>query len=496
MNAVGLFKRIEKVKLRYILIWIAAVISVRNFIEPLSTGYELSLKFFAHYSLSYVTILLSLVLLANAFTGGRAVDALKIFGAGVFVILFAPIFDLIHSGGAMIDYMGMSNTPDLLKSFLTFGGNFTGRGLTPGMRIEVAIILCFVIFYVRTMTGLWIRAVAAGLLGYIVLFAYGGLLYWLELGSKCLSLSLFNKQMIAINIYLLVFFVLLNLFFRSVDRNAFASFWRKLRYMRMFHYFGVFCLGLFLKPMHFRGDILTPLALLNAFLAIFYAGVFSMITNDVIDVRIDSVSNRDRPLVDGSISRKDYLTIAFVSLPLALVHGFFSRTRSLTQMSLVALFMAGYALYSLPPLRLKRIPLFSKVLIGVNSLAVMMLGYAFNNGRLDFFPRETVAFMLIPFSLAVNFIDLKDAAGDAAAGIKTLPVLLGDRYAKILISVFVMIAFVCFPFMFSAKAFLLPSILAGSAMAYFINRREYSERPVFLIYLASLYSVMIYMFVR
>ena len=58
------------------------------------------------------------------------------------IIILPPILDLILSGGKgyYMTYLFPGIHNDLLQRLVTFGGNFSGEGITPGMRIEGLII--------------------------------------------------------------------------------------------------------------------------------------------------------------------------------------------------------------------------------------------------------------------------------------------------------------------------------------------------------------------
>ncbi|HEC94350.1 MAG TPA: hypothetical protein ENI45_00100, partial [Thermoplasmatales archaeon] len=160
---------------------------------------------------------------------------------------------------------------------------------------------------------------------------------------------------------------------------------------------------------------------------------------------------------------------------------------------LILLYMGNYFLYSAPPLRFKRIPFFSKLFLSLNSLMLVILGYYFVTGFTSLFPVEVILFFVVGYTAAVNFIDLKDYEGDREAGIKTIPTILGLRKGKLVIGSF-------FPILYTVailylKNNLLIPVAAGAGILQFllINRRNYDERLVFVVYLLSLLFFIIYL---
>ncbi|MBL0016304.1 MAG: UbiA family prenyltransferase [Bacteroidetes bacterium] len=102
-------------------------------------------------------------------------------------------------------------------------------------------------------------------------------------------------------------------------------------------------------------------------------------------------------------------------------------------------------------------------------------------------------FILVPLSLAANFIDLKDIAGDKATGVATLPVLLGERNARLVIALATLATYVMggilldvvWPYPLNAGAALLH--------IYFLYRKPYNEKLIFPLLLASLSGLVIFL---
>lgn len=266
---------------------------------------------------------------------------------------------------------------------------------------------------------------------------------------------------------------------------------RDLRVPRILHYVALGGLGmaLFLRQSGQAGRIPDPDLLWRFLLfavALSYAAVFAIVTNNLEDVAADRVTNPDRPLVQGTVNPAVYLRAGVLSLLASLLVAVLADRRMLAGVLAIT---AGYFVYSCRPFRLKRVPILSKLLIGLNSLAVAVCGFALAGGDFREFPPSWALYLLVPLSLAANFVDLKDTEGDRRTGVATLPVLLGERVARHCIAVSTVVAY-------SAAGFLLAipwvhPLNAGVAALHLhgLYRKPYEERRVFAVYVSALFAL-------
>lgn len=229
--------------------------------------------------------------------------------------------------------------------------------------------------------------------------------------------------------------------------------------------------------------ILTPISIL-------FACLFSMVTNNLADVKIDAVSNPGRSSVTKTITVENYRKLQLPLLAASLVT---ASGINLFTLLAVSAFVSSYYLYSMPPLRLKRIPFFSKIFISVNSLILVVCGFHVINPSVERFPVMIVMFFLFVFTFGIQFIDIKDYEGDKQAGVKTLPVLLGLGLSKKLIGVFFAVNFILAGiFLFRNWIMAVIATAVGVAEFFLINRKTYHEKAVFIVYLLSLLTVAVY----
>ncbi len=276
-----------------------------------------------------------------------------------------------------------------------------------------------------------------------------------------------------------------------------------LRFPRILYFLTLGALGMAIR-IHETGQMAmvdwaeSGLEFLVLLITLSYAAVFAIVTNNLEDLEADRISNPDRPLVRGSVDRRSYLLAGVRSQALAL--GFALVFPMLWQSGLeLDLFWGivgisiGYYVYSCRPLRLKRVPVIAKLIIGMNGWMVTVCGYVMAGGEWATFPWIWSVFILVPLSLAANFIDLKDIAGDKATGVATLPVLLGERNARLVIALATLATYVMggilldvvWPYPLNAGAALLH--------IYFLYRKPYNEKLIFPLLLASLSGLVIFL---
>lgn len=257
-----------------------------------------------------------------------------------------------------------------------------------------------------------------------------------------------------------------------------------LRPERLLHYDAMVVLGAVLywrTAPEFLSWPTAP-ALIGLLAALVYAAVFAIVSNNIEDLAIDRISNVDRPLVRNAIEPATYRRLGMASLLIALTLAAIVGLPALLGVGAVSLV---YFLYSCAPFRLKRVPVFAKLMIGANSAILAVAGFAIAGGDWQVFPLPWALYLLFAVGMAANFIDLKDVEGDAAAGIKTLPVLLGAAHARRLIMAATVVAYAAAAWLLGSWL-LLPVNLAVLAWHLAeLRRTPFVEQRVFRVYLLS-----------
>lgn len=279
---------------------------------------------------------------------------------------------------------------------------------------------------------------------------------------------------------------------------------RDLRLPRILHFVALGGLGMALtaKETGQGVAVLTlewGLAMGWMVVALTYAAVFAIVTNNVEDVEADRISNPNRPLVQGTVDAVLYLRAGWFCLAWGILLAFGPMlsipctvtdcTAPLALPACIVLISAGYYLYSCKPFRLKRLPFVAKLIIGINSWVVALCGYGLTGSPVMKFPWEWTVFILVPLSLAANFIDLKDVEGDRATGVATLPILFGVRRARGLIAAATLATYIMATALL-ARAWVYPlTAIAALTHVYLLYRKPYDERWIFLVYVGALFGL-------
>jgi 4-hydroxybenzoate polyprenyltransferase len=456
---------------------------------------------FLHYGLFYVSVVIGIVLVLSAMGRTPIARTAKAVLPSFVVLFVAPIADLLASSGEGTDigYANPMSWRALLSQYVTFFEPYKGRDSSFGIRLELAIVVVAALLYLRNKKASLPRCLVGGVLVYTVIFLNGTLPFWMRRAYDLLGVRLagFDERAVIFLSVCLYFEMIVLAFVGS--RRYFLEFVKDLRWMRVAHYQLFFFLGAAFAA---AGGVAPPdaarfLAVVFVPLGLMPAVLFAIVTNNLADVAIDETSNPRRPLFAAGIDRRTYartgwlfLMLAFYYACLAGVSGFLS----------IAFFTGSYFLYSVPPVRFKRVPVLSKLVIALNTLALLCAGFGAAGGDVRELPASLVAFVLVAFTLAVNFIDLKDYEGDKAAGICTLPVLIGMRPAQFLIAG----AFIAF-YGLAYFAVDLASVIGlprqanlvlllglGSVQAFFLTRTPYKELPVFAVYVGSIAALVGY----
>jgi len=485
-----------KVSFALIVLTFLFIITLRLFVESFSTHYEMSLILFTHYYLIYIAIAMSLILLFHLATKTSISKIAKVVLPCFLILVVAPTLDLLISGGKGLDmgYLLPELHPDLLWRFLAFFGEFEDFGVTPGMKIEIALALVASFIYFLTKGAKIIKSLCFTFLTYTTIFAFSISPFVVKVIAQLFELTLLEfpfsySDDLLVNYLATVIILIGGVTAYLANRQRFISIIKDIRLLRILYYLSMFIVGVaFGFP-----NIVLEITATNIYHFLFipisltFACLFSIVTNNIADYEIDKAANPNRPLVSASISYDVYKKLTWPFIICAL---FYAAITNLNTLFLIALFMGNYFLYSMPPIRLKRIPFFSKLTISLNSLALIMLGFNTITNSLSNLPGITYPIVLIGMTAVANMIDIKDYHGDKQAGIKTLPVIMGLTRAKILIGVFFLLTysalFFVVDFLNAPLFWSLIFVILGIIQFFLIIRKNYNENPVLL---AGLFSI-------
>ncbi len=177
--------------------------------------------------------------------------------------------------------------------------------------------------------------------------------------------------------------------------------------------------------------------------------------NQVTDLEADRINKPGRPIPSGRIGSAEAVKAAGALYAAAFLLAAVAGPQCVWLAGIAALLTV---LYSAPPFRLKAVPYLANVVIAVpRGVLLKVAGWSCVRD----FGRAEPWYIGLVFGLfllgATTTKDFADARGDAAAGFRTLPVVLGPKRAAWLISPFLVLPFLLIPFGIHA------GVLTGSA---------------------------------
>lgn len=179
-------------------------------------------------------------------------------------------------------------------------------------------------------------------------------------------------------------------------------------------------------------NLLDLIKLLFVILGAWSAWIASVIVNDVVDLKIDQVSNSQRPLPQKIFSVEEYLGLGLIFFLGSIV---FSGLADWRIIFFILLYQLLAFLYSAWPIRLKRFPIVATFTSALASVLIAFSGFiiASPSHSLASFPLSIAMLLIVGYTLALPIKDFKDFAGDKADRVFTLPVIFGIPWAKVIV---------------------------------------------------------------
>lgn len=475
----------------FILIFIASM-TLRNFLEifadkaklpfrlisektPIffSANYSLLISF-THYYIFWIFTFLALGLLFSWIAKTRILLVIKALFACSLIITITPLFDLLITSGSGIE-IAYAHPKNLIQLFPL------PKIITPGMLVTSISGVLLSFFYCAFKTKKWLSGIWSTVILYILLICLSALPVIINTRHplpiiRILSIGIFLE-------ILVIFYLVKPVYMRAILKG--------MRWLRIGYYLAMFLLGISIAHNGFFNIladnsscfILTVIAFILSWLG-------ATMLNDVEDYEIDVISNKDR-LLTKNVFTKTQLQI--ISLWLFTAACIFASAVNFTTLFFTVLLITNSCIYSLPPLRLRIIPVFSKALIALNSLLLAILGWLFAGNDILQFPNPVIWYFLIFVTLAANLIDLKDYEGDKQAGLKTLPVILGAKKTKLLNGLFILAAYSALGLVLLDKRIMIAGAGLGLLQLFLITRRDFKEKPLLLINFCGMLALLCYL---
>ncbi len=500
--------------------WCAAFLGIaiiRTFLENASgrSAQDIAttdVQTLVHYVLFYIPAILVIVLTVWFFTKRDILLVSRVALFGFLVVLIPPVLDLIISGGAgyRIAYL-LVFPAGLFSNFITLFGDHVLPGITPGIRIEICLIVAATFLYIYTRRKSIVYALLGSTTVYSLIFVLLALPSVLNMADQYVWLlsiknSLIGHQYFHPSVAFVSESRTFEMYFNVVISQvlyvwgvvcfaAFAYIWnpkkikaifKNSRPERVFHYLLMLTLGIGIAAS--LGFIALPFSVWNDYLTLgllalsfYFAWMFAVGCNDIADLTSDTISNSTRPLVTGILTVTDVRQANAVFLGLAVLGGYLTGHYALF---MVLVFTAVYYVYSVPPLQLKRFVGINAFLISLATLSAVLAGYytVSVDPRVGSFPKEWGLLIILAYTLIANVKDIKDSEGDSAVGVYTIPVLLGPRRGKQVIAVLAIVMLASVPVILGAPTLWLPFVPFAIATYYVMNKEIFVERHLFYMY--------------
>jgi 4-hydroxybenzoate polyprenyltransferase len=272
---------------------------------------------------------------------------------------------------------------------------------------------------------------------------------------------------------------------------------KNFRAERVFSYVLMIFFGIFIAHTIFPyiklnwNDWLSVIVLCLSFI---FSCLFAICANDMADEDTDKISNADRPLISNALSKQDMKQMGFVFLLASLISGFLA---GYTAFFFVLTFTSLYYIYSVPPTRFKLIPFFSSFIISLCMLSAIIAGFFLVSPvkYVPVFPTKLILAIVVIFSLLANVRDMKDVKGDKMAGIKTVPIIFGNKWGPRVVAIFAGLAFILIPLFSGIYILFITAIPTALASWYYINKKPYSEKPLDKVYFAFMFASFLLLFI-
>ncbi len=472
-----------------------------------------------HVGLFFLSVTLGTIFIFGYFTKDY-VNASKIILFGLPLIWLAPIIDIVISNGKGLKMLYIfSSGKDLILNFLTFFGPNIYSGATLGIRVGIAISI-LVIGYLIWRESKNIKTSLLSMF-FIYLFVFlmatiPGLIYTISHiknpPAQSIEIVLFLEKIILEStishnslreglgsvtrerfieigfakfvsqiLFLISIFISI-LILWNINKNKFLSVIKNIRLERVNFYTASLFSGIGFAYINGLGnkfvfiDIFGILSITIAWIALWMHAVH---LNDINDVDIDKISNKNRPLVKEDLTKKEMLDISniwlFIGLLGAFLAGFYPFFMALIY------FFCSY-IYSAPPLRLRRFPLIPSFLISVACLSTILAGFFFVSvyKEIYVFPILLSLGIIIMVTLAINFKDIKDIEGDKQNGIMTIPTMFPKNGIKI-VAIMFSLSILLIPLFLSFYLLYIICIPASIIGYRLITKKPYVEKHIFTL---------------
>jgi 4-hydroxybenzoate polyprenyltransferase len=469
--------------------------------------------FFVEFSHTFLFFLFAFILflpLLSWLTKESILRTVNTLLFGFFIILTPPIIDtLLFGHNGFWSFYEFDGFLGLILRYFTFFGDTPSIGITTGVRLEVLLVTLGSIVLIYTKTRSILRSLLGGILMYSLFFILGTFPSWITLMVQSFSPGFLEVNEISVarlfltpdNIlsqgsldirsvlgikmslwYALLILLSIAILFWQQRKDHFLALYHNARFPQVFYHGGLVSVGALLAT-HFE-DLSLPsnhfsyLAFFLLILSAVFAWLTSVVANDFYDTHIDTQTNPTRPLITKVIDPSSYRDYGVI---FCLTSLFFAALVSSQSLLLVLSYQVCAWIYSAPPFRLKRFPLIATLFAASASMLLLVAGYlsVSETHSLALLPTHLLLYLLVFLTLMLPLKDFKDIPGDAADGVYTIPVILGDVWGKRVLGSLLFIIFVLSPVILNALSLLPLALIIGSIGFWTIQNGTADQKSFF-----------------
>ena len=426
---------LESQSLTRAFIFVITWIFLRNFFEGVlessqrigfySFSYKTLLMYLVHFPLFYLGLFLILVILIALMIKESITRVTSVASCGLGFIVLIPILDACL-GGYLLTYP-LRIEPYLIN-FLNPFIDLGNIGVSPGQRIITVSIVLVIAVYVYIKTKSIARSLLTGLFSLVIIMLWGGLTTLLA-GNRpehyflCRGFLYYDTQKFSA-VYGLLLLPLCFIFWYLLDKKNFSRILESMRLERMFLFGGMGIFGYLLAKHQvpiIQANVFDPLAIALVFLTLAFGFWTVQVINDFFDIKSDRIARQRNPLLKEGI-RRFYAMWGFTLALFVFVYAF---VLNYTTFLIMITFVLLGVVYSVPPIRLKRIPFISTFVHALAIILAMAIGHSliFGNRALHVIPKSLILPTLIGVTLGFSAKDINDRVADKRDHVYTLAVL-------------------------------------------------------------------------
>lgn len=466
-----LINSLEIQPLEYSLVFAGTWIFLRNFFEGVLEGfqrigfssfsYRTVLMYMVHFPMFYISLFLVLIIIISLVLNEKTEKVTGMASIGMVLLLLVPTIDWIVGQGYLITYP-LRMEPYIL-GFLNPFVSIANIGVSPGQRIITVCIGLLIALYGYIKTKRLLKASILFLFSIATVILWGGLTtiiagnhpgYVYVNGGV-----LYTDTQKYSTIYSLLFVIIFMIYCYMLNREQFRIVLESMRIERIIFY-GFMSIFGYLIAMHqiavYQPNSFNPIGVLVLFLTTGFGFCAVQVINDFFDTTGDKISRKRNPLVKG-ISRKFYFMWGICLSLLSLI---FAYIISFTSFLIIATFLLLGIVYSVPPVRLKRIPIVSTFILAIAVVLAMGTGFSvyYGNRALNAIPTSLLVPTLIAVTLGFTAKDINDLEADKQEGSITLAALLLSKktfLGRLLYGIIISMSYIIY-------TFFIPGLVIGA----------------------------------